>query len=91
MNTNVIELDKRRHVNQRILKAKAAFTTRRVNLKAAVTLVRQEATPQAGDLVLAKVNRIGQHQRIELVNGRRARLFVGNEIVVAYGNRYTPV
>jgi exosome complex RNA-binding protein Csl4 len=87
MNANVIELNKRQHVNQRILKAKAAFTTRRVNLKAAVTLVRKDATPQAGDLVLARVDRIGQHQRIELVNGRRARMLVGDEIVVAYGNR----
>ena len=46
MNTNVIELDKRRHVNQRILKAKAAFTTRRVNLKEAVTLVSGVQRPK---------------------------------------------
>jgi hypothetical protein len=47
-------------------------------------------TPKAGDLVLAGVERIGQHTRIELHSGRRAPLFVGDEIIVAYGNRYAP-
>jgi len=40
--------------------------------------------------VLARIEKIGQHARIELANGRRANLFVGDEVVVCYGNRYAP-
>jgi hypothetical protein len=36
------------------------------------------------------VERIGQHPRIELPDGRRATLYRGDEILVAYGNRYAP-
>lgn len=46
--------------------AKAAYTTRRVDLSAArcLTLVSGiDVTPQAGDLVLARVAEIGQHKR----------------------------
>jgi hypothetical protein len=42
----------------------------------------------AGDLVLARVDAIGHHGNLHMVNGRRRHLFVGDEIVVAYGNRY---
>jgi hypothetical protein len=46
--------------------------------------------PASGDLVLATITEIGAHQRIELPNGRRARLFPGDQVVVCYGNRYAP-
>ncbi|GAB3620931.1 DUF1611 domain-containing protein [Glutamicibacter endophyticus] len=46
--------------------------------------------PQAGDVVLAKVTRIGNHTRLQAANTRRQRLFVGQEVLVAYGNRYAP-
>jgi hypothetical protein len=41
-----------------------------------------------GDLVLARVDAIGNHAALQLVNGRRRHLFPGDEIVVAYGHRY---
>jgi hypothetical protein len=77
-------------IPKRLAAAKAAYTTRRVNLKDAVALLNNNISPRAGDLVLARVMEIGQHQRIELANGRRARMFVGDELVLAYGNRYAP-
>ncbi|MCA1674650.1 MAG: DUF1611 domain-containing protein, partial [Actinobacteria bacterium] len=46
--------------------------------------------PRSGDVVLARIDRIGQHGRLELPNGRRTRLHVGDEILVAYGDRYAP-
>ncbi|MEO5618808.1 MAG: DUF1611 domain-containing protein [Candidatus Eisenbacteria bacterium] len=46
--------------------------------------------PAPGDLILARVDALGFHSGLQLPNGRRRRLFVGNEIVVAYGNRYAP-
>ncbi|MDQ3738975.1 MAG: DUF1611 domain-containing protein [Actinomycetota bacterium] len=68
---------------------KAAYTTRHVRLESAVS-VETADRPDAGDLVLARVTEIGQHKRLELPDGRRAALYEGDEIVVAYGNRYAP-
>ncbi|ROR32801.1 hypothetical protein [Inmirania thermothiophila] len=73
----------------RLRRAKKAYTTRRVDWSGVCGLVHGRR-PQAGDLVLARVAAIGQHKRIELADGRRARLFRGDEVVVAYGNRYAP-
>jgi len=74
----------------RISRAKAAYTTRRVDLGTAKHLLSGDIVPQAGDLVLARVGRLGQHKRIELVSGRRAYMHVGDEIIVVYGARYAP-
>jgi len=38
--------------------------------------------------VLAKIARIGQHPKLESPVSRRQALFVGDEILVPYGNRY---
>lgn len=81
----------------RMERAKFAYTTRHVQrcitsalefgtsvgLDAAPTVV-----PTAGDVVLARVLEIGHHRKLELPTSRRSGLFVGDEIVVAYGNRY---
>lgn len=75
----------------RLSNAKTSYTPRNVKLGAAVNLLTGAGVaPQAGDLVLARVENIGQHAGLELTNGRRATLFVGDEIVVCYGNRYAP-
>jgi len=66
------------------------YATRRVDLPDEVVLVNRSIGPRAGDLVLARVVSIGQHARLELPDGRRSRLYVGDEIVVAYANRYAP-
>lgn len=80
-------------VNQdrnRVLRAKAAYTTRRVPRDDMAMLVTGDVTPKAGDVVLARVEKVGQHARIELATGRRSRLFVGDEILLCVGNRYAP-
>ena len=68
--------------------AKRAYSARRVRL-ADLDLIADRA-PKAGDLVLARVDRLGQHDGLQLPSGRRADLFPGDEIVVAYGHRYAP-
>lgn len=73
----------------RLEAAKRAFTTRRVEFVSGMRLLRTGA-PQAGDLVLARIASLGQHQRLESPHGRRAQLYKGDEIVVAYGERYAP-
>jgi hypothetical protein len=74
----------------RLIKAKAAYTTRRVPVDKASHLVIGDVKPKPGDLVLARVDRLGQHKHIELGNGRRAPLFPGDEVVLCYGHRYAP-
>lgn len=73
-----------------LLECKRAFTTRRVQLTDASSLVTDGVSPSAGDLVLARVDRLGLHQRIELPTGRRCQLHEGDKILVAYGARYAP-
>lgn len=75
---------------RRLEEAKWAYTTRRINQNQPMQLLHGEVQPQAGDLLLARVEKLGQHRRLELVSSRRASLFQGDEIVVAYGNRYAP-
>lgn len=70
--------------------AKRAYSTRRVPENHVRTLVTGNVRPRAGDLVLAVVEQIGSHKRLELPTGRRAFLSPGDAIIVAYGNRYAP-
>lgn len=71
-------------------KVKRAFTTRRIPAGDMRTLIRGSARPKAGDLVLATVNELGSHKRVELPNGRRAKIIPGDLIMLCYGNRYAP-
>lgn len=75
---------------QRLWRAKRAFATRRVTLEQGTHLMHGRCKPLAGDLLLARVDRLGQHTGVQLPHGRRARIFPGDEIVVAYGARYAP-
>lgn len=75
-------------VTDRIQRAAWAFSIRRVPREAAHGLLTQPCMPLAGDLVLARVDSLGQHPGLQLPSGRRKQLFPGDEIVVAYGNRY---
>jgi len=94
-----------RRVLDRLLAARPAYTTRfvaehlhraRRQIEAGVGdpgwhfVTGPQVRPQAGDVVLARVAQIGQHKRLEAPISRRAALFVGDEILVAYGNRYAP-
>lgn len=69
---------------------KHAYTTRHVNGHPPGGLLVGDIEPRVGDLVLARVDQLGHHKRLELEDGRRALLFPGDEIVVCYGNRYAP-
>ena len=74
----------------RLKQAKWAYTTRRINRDRHFQLLSGAVIPEAGDLVLARVEELGRHKRLELVSSRRATMFEGDEIVVVYGNRYAP-
>src|SRR6185295_15351355 len=72
----------------RLRRASWASTTRRV--RGPLRTAEGTSTPTPGDLLLARVDAIGFHGNLQLPDGRRKRLFVGDEIVVAFGNRYAP-
>lgn len=74
----------------RLAGVRRGFSTRRVCLPDRLMLVSRGQAPRPGDLVLARVSSIGQHSRLELPDGRRSQLYVGDEIIVAYGHRYAP-
>lgn len=65
-----------------------SFTTRRVDRARSRTMISGDLQPQVGDLVLASVECLGHHGNLQLVDGRRRRLFIGDLVIAAYGNRY---
>ncbi len=70
--------------------AKWAFTTRRVRQEEATDLVTSFECANAGDLLLAQVESIGQHKSLRLTTARQSALYVGDTIVVSVGARYAP-
>lgn len=76
--------------SSRAASAKRSYVTRNVAIESFHYLVSGEISPQPGQLLLARVDRLGQHARLELPSGRRAHLYVGDEIIISYGHRYAP-
>jgi len=76
--------------NNRLESVKFAYNTSRVSRDVIKTLLQGERKPRVGDLVLAQIVEMGQHNRLDLPEGRSAHLFLGEEIVVCYGNSYVP-
>ncbi|MEH6628966.1 MAG: hypothetical protein V7739_21210 [Motiliproteus sp.] len=76
--------------SKRKQKAKCSYSCRRADLDHASQILTGNLRPQSGDLVLARITRLGQHKRLELNTGRRAHLHLGDEIIVSYGARYAP-
>ena len=77
-------------LTSRFKNAKRAFATRRVPAEEMHGLVYQDVTPKSGDLVLTRISELGHHKRIERIDGRRAHLYTGDEVILCYGNRYAP-
>ena len=79
-----------RSLEERFQRAKRAFTTRRVPIADMCALVNGNAVPRPGNVVLARVDKLGRHKNLESVDGRRASLLPGDEIIVCFANRYAP-
>jgi molybdopterin-guanine dinucleotide biosynthesis protein len=73
-----------------LAQAKWAFTTRHVDRRDVQAVQGLATTGRAGDLMLAEVVQLGQHDGVQLESGRRAQLYVGDRIVVCLGDRYAP-
>jgi hypothetical protein len=55
---------------------------------AATTIGPHDGAPRAGEFIVAKVERLGTHDHVEDPHGRRVRLYPGDLVIGAYGNRY---
>jgi hypothetical protein len=73
---------------QQFSDAKWSYVTRGVADRGAVWLGGVDREPRLGDLVVARVVSVGAHDHLENVHGRRVRLYPGDVVVGALGNRY---
>ncbi len=71
----------------RLTKAKRSFITRNVLFAGDEQLT--QGVPAEGDLLLARVDRVRQHTRLENIHGRREHLYPGDEIILVAGRRYS--
>ncbi len=67
---------------------KVSYVARRVPRAALHMQLPVPADPKSGDVVLARVEKIGKNTTLELTEGRRSTLHEGDLVVVAFGNRY---
>jgi hypothetical protein len=68
--------------------AKWAFTTRHVDRTRYDSLDPDVGRAISGDLLLARVDAIGTHRRLQLAEGRHSDLYQDDLVVVACGDRY---
>lgn len=71
---------------KRLTHAKRSYITRNVDLSDVSNIIDKK--PEQGDLVIARLDRIRQHTRLENIHGRREFLFPGDELILAAGSRY---
>lgn len=91
LHTVAIDTPKTALTAERLAQIKRAYNSRRVATADLASLLTDTgARPRAGDLVLARIERIGKHPALELTDSRRSTLFVGDEVLVAYAARYAP-
>lgn len=70
--------------------AKWTFSTRRVNHTDIAGMDTAFAAARPGDLILAQVESLGQHHRVQLSTGRPSLIYPGDMVVLACGARYAP-
>src|SRR5216683_2769304 len=67
---------------------RVSYALRHVPIQSMSTLLPCPPSPKAGDIVLARLERIGQNATLELANGRRCTLHEGDLLGAVFGNRY---
>ncbi len=64
------------------------YALRRVSLEDFAQVIPLPEVPQAGDIALARLEKIGKNARLELASGRACTLHRGDVLAVVFGNRY---
>ena len=70
--------------------AKWTFATRRVDRNRVTGTDTDFAAARPGDLILAHVDEVKQHRRVQLQSGRPSLIYPGDAVVMACGARYAP-
>ncbi|MGI3209780.1 hypothetical protein ACROSR_01545 [Roseovarius tibetensis] len=73
-----------------LAQAKWTFATRRVDRARVARADTDFIAAKPGDLILAHVEKIGQHRRVQLPSGRPSLIYPGDAVVMACGARYAP-
>lgn len=76
--------------HEALARIKRSFVTRRLDLADVAALDPAPRNLEPGDLVIARVEQLGHHTKIEHPNGRRAALHPGDTVLLACGARYAP-
>jgi len=76
------------NIQKLLHRAKWAYSTRNVPVSKPVGLDRRFDTASAGDVVLARVGKIGSHRRLQTRGGYHSSFFPDDLIVAALGARY---
>jgi hypothetical protein len=69
-------------------RVRVSYALRWVPGQSMSTLLPCPRFPKAGDIVLARLEKIGKNTALELANGRRCTLHEGDLLAVVFGNRY---
>lgn len=67
---------------------RVSYAARRIPASALHALLPIPVDPQPGDVVLARLEKIGKNSSLELADGRRCTLYEGDVMVTVFGNRY---
>src|SRR5258708_20431543 len=67
---------------------RVSYARRWVPRASMATLLPCPLSPKPGDIVLARLEKIGKNATVELTNGRRCTLHEGDLLAVVFGNRY---
>ena len=75
---------------RRVHRMKFSYAVGPIDRKRLRGLIVGDVKPERGDVVVARVDQIRHHKRLELRTGRKALLYPGDEVVVSYADRYAP-
>jgi hypothetical protein len=67
---------------------RVSYAARRIPAAALHALLPVPSDPQPGDVVLARLEKIGKNASLELADGRRSTLYEGDVMITVFGNRY---
>lgn len=67
---------------------RVSYALRRIPSQSMSTLLPRPLAPRVGDVVLARLEKIGKNATLELANGRRCNLHEGDLLALVFGNRY---
>ncbi|GAB3649543.1 DUF1611 domain-containing protein [Glycomyces tarimensis] len=73
-----------------VSRLKIAYTVRNVDLTAPGLTLVDDCTPRPGNILAARVDAIGHHNWLELGSGRKSVIYPGDELLLAFGERYAP-